>query len=69
MSEQVSLSIDKEGIAMNFAEKLKSSGLSLAEFCRQTGTPRRTAEDWKYGKSKTPNIVFAWFELYTKTLA
>lgn len=45
-----------------FATYLKESGLNLAEFCRITETPRRTAEDWKSGKTRAPGIVFSWFE-------
>lgn len=46
--------------------KLETTGLSLAEFCKLTGTPYNTALQWKSKKRRTPPIVFAWLELYTK---
>jgi transcriptional regulator with XRE-family HTH domain len=49
-----------------FAEALKEAGLTVAEFCRQTGTPRRTADQWVKGDRRTPPLALAYLDLYKK---
>lgn len=50
-----------------FAEALKEAGLTVAEFCRQTGTPRRTADQWVKGDRRTPPLALAYLDLYKKS--
>lgn len=47
-----------------FYKKLNEAGLSMKEFCELTGTPYRTAQDWKSGVNKTPPIVVKFLDLY-----
>lgn len=50
----------------DFAKELISINLSLTEFIKETGTPRKTAEHWYYGTRRVPQIVFAWIKLWKK---
>lgn len=50
-----------------FANALKAAGLSVAEFCRQSGTPERTAINWKTGERRTPPIALWALKLYMET--
>ena len=40
-----------------FEEVLFLSGMKLSAFCQYFGIPRRTAENWKYGKAECPGYL------------
>lgn len=40
-----------------FGEVLFLSGMKLSAFCQYFGIPRRTAENWKYGKAECPGYL------------
>jgi hypothetical protein len=52
---------------MGFKEELKAVGLTVAEFCRLTDTPRTTVDRWVYGNTRVPGVAIAWIELYKNT--
>lgn len=49
---------------MQIKEIREAYGLSRAEFCRQTGIPIRTVEDWESGKRKPTDWAVKLIEYY-----
>jgi len=51
---------------VSFRDALADAGLSISDFSYKTGTAERTAMSWLTGERRTPQIAFAWIELYKK---
>lgn len=47
-----------------FARALQEIDMTLSEFCRKTGTPLRTAQNWKYNVTRITPLAMAWIKLY-----
>lgn len=51
---------------VSFRDALTDAGLSISDFSYATGTPERTAMSWISCERRTPQIAFAWVDLYKK---